>query len=214
MGSRFSIWHDNGRLDYGVARPRLSAAGRLGVAVVTLAVAGISVRSVYPEMIANDELGRLALAVPAAAIDAGRAATGSSVGSPLIGAAPIGFAPVGVADRVAIPDQFARPALVAFADARTATPAADAALPESAAAKPEEQKPEERSQVAKKKSAHRAPAVQVYELPDGRHVTMRRAVRNAYGYAGDRGFRPWDGFASAPRSGRRAQISRPAPFGF
>jgi hypothetical protein len=161
-------------------------------------------------MAADDGLDSLAHAVPAAAIDAGRAIAGISESKPrpqpqTIGAAPIGF----VAERITTRDRSTTPASPAVAGARTAMAAAEATAPEQAPAKPEE-----KSKGAKKKSAHRAPAVQVYTLPDGRQVEVRSAVRNAYGYVNGGAFQPWDSFGSAPRQGRRAQSARPAPFGF
>jgi hypothetical protein len=211
MRSIFSIWRDNGRVDYGISPPSgLAPAGKLGLAAVALLVAGIGVRGVYSGIVADDGLDRLAHAVPAAAIDAGRAIAGISESRPrpqpqTIGAAPIGFA----ADRMMTPDRSATPVSPAVADARTVMAAADAAPLERPPAKPEE-----KSKGAKKKSVHRAPAVQVYELPDGRQVAVRRAVGTAYGYAENRGFQPWDSFGSVARQGRRAQFAQPGPFGF
>jgi len=211
MRSIFSIWRDNGRMDYGIAPPAgLSPVGKFGLAAVVLVVAGIGVRSVYSGMAADDGLDSLAHAVPAAAIDAGRAIAGISESKPrpqpqTIGAAPIGFA----ADRITRPDRSPTPALPAMADARTVMEAADTSRSEQVPAKAEE-----KSKGTKKKSAHRAPAVQVYTLPDGRQVAVRSAVRNAYGYVNTGAFQPWDSFGNVPRQGRRAQSARPAPFGF
>jgi hypothetical protein len=211
MRSIFSIWRDNGRMDYGIAPPGgLAPAGKLGLAAVALLVVGIGVRAVYSGIGADDGLDSLAHAVPAAAIDAGRAIAGISESKPrprpqTIGATPIGFA----ADRMMRPDRSATPASPAVADARTVMAAADVAPPEQAPAKPEE-----KSKVAKKKSARRAPAVQAYTLPDGRQVAVRGAVGSAYGYVENRGFQPWDSFGGVPRQGRRAQFAQPGPFGF
>jgi hypothetical protein len=211
MRSIFSIWRDNGRMDYGIAPPSgLAPAGKFGMAVVALVVAGIGVRSLYSDMAANAELDSLAHAVPAAVVDAGRAMAGVSRPQSLtVGSAPIGFVPLGAANRFTTPDKFVTPVSAVVADARMAPAAADAAPPEQAPAKLDQ-----KSKVAKKKSAHRAPAVQVYTLPDGRQVAVRRAVRNAYGYVDGGAFQAWDSFGSAPRQGRRAQSARPGPFGF
>jgi hypothetical protein len=217
MRSIFSIWRDNGRLDYGIARPSgLAPAGKIGMAVVVLAVGAIGVRGVYAVMTANDRLDGLAQAAAPPVIEAGRALSGLSTSRPrpqTVGSAPIGFVPLGGANPVIAPDTFPTPASHAVADARSARqPAEDAAPPEPAAAKPDAKRH------AKKKLAHRAPAVQVYELPDGRQVAVRRSVRTAYGYAGDRGFQSgfqsWGNFAGVSRQGRRSQYARSEPFGF
>jgi hypothetical protein len=214
MRSIFSIWRDNGRLDYGIARPSgLAPAGKIGMAVVVLAVAAIGVRGVYSAMTANDELDTMAQAVPAPVIDAGRAVADPPATKPrpqTVGSAPIGFVPIGGANPITTPDTFTTPASPAVADSRTAPQAAaEAAPPEQAPAKPDA-----KPHVAKKKFAHRAPAVQVYELPDGRQVTVRRSVRTAYGYAEDRGFQSWDSFGAAPRQGRRSRFFQWGTFGF
>ena len=201
-------------MDYGIAPPAgLAPVGKFGLAAVALVVAGIGVRGVYSGLAADDGLDSLAHAVPAAAIEAGRAIAGISESKPrpqpqtqTIGAAPIGFA----ARRITTPDRSPTPASpVLVADARTLMAAAEATAPEQAPAKPEE-----KSKGAKKKSAHRAPAVQVYTLPDGRQVAVRSAMRSAYGYVDRGAFQPWDSFGSVPRQGRRAQSARPGPFGF
>jgi hypothetical protein len=212
MRSIFSIWRDNGRMDYGIAPSgELAPAGKVGLAAVALLVVGIAVRGLYSGMAADDGLNSLTHAVPAAAIDAGRTIAGISESKSrpqpqTIGAAPIGFATT----RFATPDRPPAPASPAVADARTVMAAADAVPPELAPAKVEE-----KPKVAKKKkSAHHAPATQVYTLPDGRQVAVQGAVRNAYGYVENRGFQPWDSFGGAPRQGRRAKLAQPGPFGF
>ena len=55
MRSIFAIWSDNGRAEYGIMRPRLTSAGRLGIAITAFAVAGMGIGSIYSEMVANSE---------------------------------------------------------------------------------------------------------------------------------------------------------------
>jgi hypothetical protein len=221
MRSIFSIWRDNGRLDYGIARPSgLAPAGKIGMAVVLLAVGAIGVRGVYAVMTANDRLDTLAQAVPTAqpvlaaepatpVIEARRASPSTWKARPqTVGSAPISFVPLGGANPVAPPDPSPTPASHVVADSRPAPqPAADAAPPEQA--KPDAKSADAKSHFAKKKlkTAHHAPAAQVYQLPDGRQVAVRGSVRTAYGYAQNSGFQSWDSFGSA-RQGRRSQFFR------
>jgi len=53
MRSPFTIWSDDGRVDYGVERPKFPRAKRFGVAVVAFAVAGLGVWNAYSAIVAN-----------------------------------------------------------------------------------------------------------------------------------------------------------------
>jgi hypothetical protein len=207
MRSIFAIWLDDGRVDYGITRPRLTGAGRLVVAALGLAVASVGVRSVYSQMVANADVGsfadlaRIADAAPAPAIDVIGAVAVSTIGTVAIKPPVVpqtdGFAPIGVTARITVPDSFtaaeSRPIVGVSAQASAATP--EMTPIDRPATDPDQGKLGEKSRVTKKKRA-RAPAVQ--EWPDGRQV---------------RGpFDPWSGFASAPRQGRRVQMARPGPF--
>jgi hypothetical protein len=219
MRSIFSIWRDNGRFDYGIARPSgLTPVGKIGMAVVLLAVGAIGVRGVYAVMTANDRLDALAAAVPTTqavpeaatpVIEVARAVRSPSTWKArpqTVGSAPISFVPLGGANPVTPPDPSPTPASHVVADARPSPQQSADASPEQA--KPEQAKsPEGKIHVARRKVAHRAPAAQVYQLPDGRQVTVRGSVRTAYGYAQDRGFQSWGSFGS-PRQERRSQFFR------
>jgi hypothetical protein len=121
-----------------------------------------------------------------------------------------------VPTRVPVPVRFApaEPQLAAGDQMAAARPPAaqstEAMLMDRAASAPDVRKPDQTPRVAKKK-ARSATAVQVYELPDGRHVTVRRATRNAYGYAAGSGFEPWDN-SFASRANRRVHVARPGLF--
>ena len=53
MRSPFTIWSDDGRVDYGVERPKFPRAKRFGVAVVAFAVVGLGVWNAYSAIVAN-----------------------------------------------------------------------------------------------------------------------------------------------------------------
>src|SRR5262252_2339675 len=53
MRSPFAIWSDDGRVDYGVERPKLPRAKRFGIAIVAFAVAGLGVWNAYSAIVAN-----------------------------------------------------------------------------------------------------------------------------------------------------------------
>jgi hypothetical protein len=184
---------------------------RLGVGVVALAMAGLGIRSLYSEISANSALDNLASAVLTPANDAGLAAATPPAKTPQ--SRTIGFAPIGATDRVTLPDRFeaaaasppagpaANPAARHLDQAQAAPAAEEAAIDRTPA------KLEGKPHVAKKKPPRSVASV--YELPDGRQVTVRHPVRNAYGYAEGAGFDPWNNGA---RSTRRDRWERPVPF--
>jgi hypothetical protein len=57
MRSIFAIWSDSGRVDYGIAPPRLTGAMRRGIAVTAFAIVGVvatmAIRNVYSQMVGN-----------------------------------------------------------------------------------------------------------------------------------------------------------------
>jgi len=196
MRSIFAIWSDNGRVDYGIARPRLTGGMKLGIAIAAFAavimVAGKGIRNAYLEIVAYYDSDWSANQDPAdsnrdivtapPAINAGhRQARVTAATRPRAQLQTIGLAPIGAPDRSAI----AEPAPVAGATANPVIAATDrapaAAPPDNGATKLEENKnkPEEKSRVAKKKRAHRSSVAQVYQLPDGRQVVMRGRVGGA-----------------------------------
>ena len=79
-------------------------------------------------------------------------------------------------------------------------------------AKFDENKLDQKPRAAKKKLARSAPAVQVYQLPDGRQVVVRRLTRNDTRHADGADFDPRDNFMNEPRSGRGVHVARPGLF--
>ena len=216
MRSIFAIWSDNGRVDYGIARPRLTGGMKLGIAIAAFAavimVAGKGIRNAYLEIVASynsDSANDLAdsnrdIVTAPPAINAGhRQARVTAATRPRAQLQTIGLAPIGAPDRSAI----AEPAPVAGATANPVIAATDrapaAAPPDNGATKLEENKnkPEEKSRVAKKKRAHRSSVAQVYQLPDGRQVVMR-------GRVGGADFGSWGN-----NYGRGIHVARPWFFG-
>jgi hypothetical protein len=196
---------DKARVDYGLAHPRLTRAGRLCVALLALAIAGIGVGNVNSEIGASSE--------PGSVVD--RVAPIFGIGRTSVPATKppqtVGFAPIGVADRFMATDRFTTAESWPGA-------AADSAIPRQAQTTPaggevstpidRTPKLDEKSQVAKKKPVRSASA-------DGRHghgvgasphQKRRRQAESA-------DFVPWDIFMSVPRPGRRVHIARPGPFG-
>ena len=220
MRSIFAIWSDNGRVDYGIARPRLTGGMKFGIAIAAFAavimVAGKGIRNAYLEIVAYydsdwrdsanqdpaDSNRDIVTAPPA--INAGhRQARVTAATRPRAQLQTIGLAPIGTPDRSVM----AEPAPVAGATANPVIAATDRALaaapPDNGATKLEENKnkPEEKSQVAKKKRAHRTSVAQVYQLPDGRQVVMR-------GRVGGADFGSWGN-----NYGRTIHVARPWFFG-
>jgi hypothetical protein len=198
----FAICLDDGRADYGITRPRLTFAGRFGIGIIVLAVGGMGVRNVYSQMVANSDSDSMANAVPASVIDEKHATTGSSTAKPQLQPQTIGLAPIGTT----VPPAMAKPPLFAgSAPNSSITPGEHVQV--AAEATPIDRivaKLDEKPRVAKKKPVS---AVQVYELPDGRQVTVRRPTK-----PDTAGFDPW-GFRGAPWSERRVRMARPGPFG-
>jgi hypothetical protein len=206
MRPKFGIWLDTGRAEYGFARPRLTVAKRCGIAVVAVAVVGVAVRSVYSPMGANSQLDSLAATVASPATGTDRVTASAPAVKPRTPPQTIGLAPIGTTDRSAMaePQAAAEPAP---APAEHAQAAAEAAPVDLTPAKVDESKLEKPR--AKKKVARSAPAVQVYEMPDGRQVVVRRPTRNDSRYADGAGSDPW-GFR-VPRAGQRF-VARPGLF--
>jgi hypothetical protein len=207
MRPKFGMWLDAGRADYGIGQPRLARAKRWGIMVVALTVGVIAVRNAYWQMGANSELDSLAAAARTTAIDTGRAVAVAPAAKPRSPPQTIGLAPIGATDRSAIvePPPVAGPA----APAPGVQAAADVAGIDVTPAKVDENKLE-KPRVAKKKAARSAPSMQIYEMPDGRQVWMRRPSRTDSRQAGGAGFDPW-GFHEVPRSGQRF-VARPGLF--
>jgi hypothetical protein len=211
MRSIFAIWSDNGRVDYGIARPRLTGGMKLGIAIAAFAamimVAGKGIRNAYLEIVASynsDSANDLAdsnrdIVTAPPAINAGHRQARAA--RPRAQLQTIGLAPIGAPDRSATPE----PAPVATANPVIAPTdrAQAAAPPDNGATKLEENKnkPEEKTRVVKKKRAHRTSVAQVYQLPDGRQVVMR-------GRVGGADFGSWGNYY-----GRPIHMARPWFFG-
>ena len=192
MRSIFAIWSDNGRVDYGITRPRLTGTMKLGIAIATFAavimVGGKGIRNVFSDIVAsynsdstNQDLAESNRDVVTAprAITAGQRQARSA--KPRAQLQTIGLAPIGAPDRSAIAEaapfagSAANPVIASADQAQVAGPG------DRGAAKLEENKnkPEEKSRVAKKKRTPRASVAQVYQLPDGRQVVVRGRVGTA-----------------------------------
>src|SRR5450631_674573 len=162
MRQMFAIWMNSGRVDYGIARPRLTFAGRFGIVVIATAVGGMGVCNVYSQMVANVESDSLPNTVPALVFEGDHAITGYSNTKPppqTIGGAE--YDPSAVVNPQPV---------VGFLPNSSITKHAQAV----AEATPIDRVPtklDERPQIAKKRPAS---AAQVYQLTDGRQVTVRR----------------------------------------
>jgi hypothetical protein len=241
MRSIFAIWSDNGRVDYGIARPRLTRAMWLGIAITTFPivamVAGVLIRNAYSEMVANynsdrrdsasqDSVSRDATSrdlagtnrdnvTAAPAINPGRRPARSLAATKARAQLrTIGLAPIGAPNRstTAELEPVGSPAHAAIAPVDRA----QAAVPsDRGVAKLEEDKNklDEKSRVAKKKT-RRAAVVQVYEMPDGRQVVVHSRTRSDIRQAYGAAFDPWgNNSTSVPRFGRGIRVARPALFG-
>jgi hypothetical protein len=194
MRPTFAIWLDDGQADYGIARPRLTFAGRAGIALVALAVAGMGVNNVYSQMAANSGPAqvsdRVANAAPAPLIEEGRATTGSATTRPRL--QPIGLAPIGATDTRALAEPLGDPRT--FVGSAPNFPVApEEHAPVAAELTPLDRtlaKPDEKPRVVKKKSAAKA---------DSKHADTA-------------GIGPW-GFRDTPWSGRDVRTARRGPFG-
>jgi hypothetical protein len=221
MRSIFAIWSDNGRLDYGIAPSRLGGAVRRGIAIVALAVTGMGIWNIYSETFVNyisslrdsanqdwaDTNRDVVNAAAASATSVGRPPARSPAAKRRVQPSAIGLALLGAPDRSAIAEpaagSAANPAIAPADRPSQAAPPSDRGVAKLEENKPEELKPDKKSRVAKKRRTHSAPAVQVYQLPDGRQVVVR-------GQANGVNLDLWgNSFANVTRSGRRVQAARP-----
>lgn len=237
MRSIFAIWSDNGRIDYGVAPRRLPYVRQLAIATVVFLIAGVGLRTVYSEIVANSKAHNGPSVPDAANTDsskrdsayltgsAGENSRAADTGMAPMSAPPrarsvitkrrmlsktVGLVPIGARGESVItePRPFAGSAAGPAVASRDQSAGAAAEPMDGGFPKLAENKLREKPHVAKKRSVRSASTFQVYELPDGRQVVMRRPGRNDAA-ASDPGN---NSFTNGPRFGRPIHVARPGFF--
>jgi hypothetical protein len=124
----------------------------------------------------------------------------------------IGLAPIGAPVRSTIEE--ARNATSTATPAIAPADRAQAAGPsDRGVVKPGENKPDEKSRIAKKKQIRRAAAAQVYELPDGRQVVVQSSRNDTRRTGGTGPDQRDNNLNNAPRFGGRARVAWPGSSG-
>lgn len=232
MRSIFAIWSDNGRIDYGVSRPRLPRVRRLAIATAVFLVAGIGLSTVYSAIVTNSKMhdgpsvngsaNADSSKRDAAYSDANRDSANENRHVADAAPAPrpraittkrrmlsktIGLVPIGSLAQSTIAESPPSAGSAANPPVASADVSARATteLTDREPPKLVENKLRDKAHVAKKKSVRSASALRAHGLADGRQVVMRRPPRNDAA-AFDPGN---DNFTNVPRFGRRIYVAQP-----